>query len=583
MDKYIIFHPSGRLGNAIFRYLGCIMFIQKDPELKYILNDEETQIKKSEYTYYHGQDFVGNDVSNKKLNSVEEYKIFCNTNSAYHGFNTLGYIKTNIDTSNLKSNEYINPTTKHGIYVKNNIQINDETFLEKLHKINETNKMNIIMSGYDGWCQFDNIYLENKQFILNYIEEHKHEHYIKTDTNIKFLMKDIVDDIVLDQDKIYDTVIHIRLDDFNGRPDFIEYEYLEKVLETANSNLDFSKKNAIVIEEPKREIDKIYLQNVLDWFKKREIQVNLESTNSLMIDFNIMKQAKVVISSMSTLCWAAAYFSKVIEKCYMPNYNFQNNPVRRYTMFKHPIENTVLFEVKTTPIKVDSKIKIIVITLEKYSFRLQKLLPLLQKLNIPYELSYGVLGTDINIYDTQNNNIKRLEYKSEIKYHDSKIQHWKQFTIGEFGCAWAHLNVYKKLLEDKEYTNYLILEDDVDLIISIEYLQYILQNTPTHYDMIHFGKSIWYPFILQKKINNYYFDIKKQFFNAAYSYMLSTAGAQKIIDYAKNTINVPADDLLSNMHIQNKLDVYVPLKHFFVETPNTISSIGLINNYNPLI
>ena len=43
---------------------------------------------------------------------------------------------------------------------------------------------------------------------------------------------------MLPQSKIYDIVIHIRLGDFNGRPDFIEYEYYEKLFET----IDFLKR-----------------------------------------------------------------------------------------------------------------------------------------------------------------------------------------------------------------------------------------------------------------------------------------------------------------------------------------------------
>ena len=57
---------------------------------------------------------------------------------------------------------------------------------------------------------------------------------------------------------------------------------------------------------------------------------------------------------MSTLSWIAAYVSKHIKKCYMPNYNFYNrrdpsNSLDRSNVyFNYPIENTVLYDISST-------------------------------------------------------------------------------------------------------------------------------------------------------------------------------------------------------------------------------------------
>ena len=51
-------------------------------------------------------------------------------------------------------------------------------------------------------------------------------------------------------------------------------------------------------------------------------------------------------------------------------------------------------------------------------------------------------------------------------------------------------------------------------------------------------------------------------------------GVEKILQYTKDTINIPADDLLSHMHIEDKLKVYVPSKYIFHEPKNTESIIG---------
>ena len=374
-DKYVIFKPSGRLGNAIFIYLASVFMCIKH-NLKYIL-DEDYHCNCSgvdeKYEYYKGVDHINDDVTcvyNESIwrktkalaedfrgNSVDVVEGVQNImhhsdmNDKVLCFNTLGYLKNNINLHNLQSNQYINNETGHGLFVKNNITITDENFLYFLDK--NVSHTNIIMYGQ---FQFDQIFLEYKIDILQFIEQNKNIHYIKTDRQQKFLIKDIVDDVVLPQSKIYDIVIHIRLGDFNGRPDFIEYEYYEKLFET----IDFLKrpvftksegagerwkKICIVIEHVTNENDKRFLEKCINWFETKNIPIHIES-NELLIDFNIMKQTKILVCSMSTLSWMAAYFSKILEKCYMPNYILYGE--RKNQTFKKPIENTVLYDVKST-------------------------------------------------------------------------------------------------------------------------------------------------------------------------------------------------------------------------------------------
>jgi len=84
----------------------------------------------------------------------------------------------------------------------------------------------------DMYYQFDDIYLNNKESILKFIEKNKSEHILKTDNNESYLLKDVYDNLVLDVNKIYDIVIHLRLDDFNNREDYIEYDYLINLFNT---------------------------------------------------------------------------------------------------------------------------------------------------------------------------------------------------------------------------------------------------------------------------------------------------------------------------------------------------------------
>ena len=363
-DKYVIFKPSGRLGNAIFIYLASVFMCIKH-NLKYIL-DEDYHCNcncsgdvAEKYEYYKGVDHINDDVTcvyNESIwrktkalaedfrgNSVDVVEGVQNImhhsdmNDKVLCFNTLGYLKNNINLHNLQSNQYINNETGHGLFVKNNITITDNNFLYFLDK--NVSHANIIMYGQ---FQFDQIFLEYKIDILQFIEQNKNSHYIKTDRQQTFLIKDIVDDVVLPQSKIYDIVIHIRLGDFNGRPDFIEYEYYEKLFESIDL---YDKKICIVIEHVTNENDKRFLEKCINWFETKNIPIHIES-NELLIDFNIMKQTKILVCSMSTLSWMAAYFSKILEKCYMPNYILYGE--RKNQTFKKPIENTVLYDVKST-------------------------------------------------------------------------------------------------------------------------------------------------------------------------------------------------------------------------------------------
>ena len=106
-------------------------------------------------------------------------------------------------------------------------------------------------------------------------------------------------------------VIHIRLDDFNGRHDFIETDDYFQLFRT----LDFmNKRVSIVTEQPRRPNDIVYINTIMKWFEERNINITLES-NTLIIDFNIMKQTTELICSMSTLAWTAAYLSTHLQKC----------------------------------------------------------------------------------------------------------------------------------------------------------------------------------------------------------------------------------------------------------------------------
>ena len=211
----LVFYPSGRLGNAIFRYMACAIVNTMNPALEYTLL-ADFQAPSENFTYYAGLDQEGCDLYKTKDANRAAMQKEAMSDTTMMGFNTLGYFKHTIDLDHLTSNIYINKSNDQGLYVKKSISITDDNFFSMFYK--KLEDFNVCM---DGFFQFGYIYLKYKQQILDYMEQHKHTHSIQTDINERFLMREILDEIVLPENKKYDIVIHIRLGDFNGRPDFI--------------------------------------------------------------------------------------------------------------------------------------------------------------------------------------------------------------------------------------------------------------------------------------------------------------------------------------------------------------------------
>ena len=99
-NNYIIFNQSGRFGNAVFRYMAYIM-LQKNNnnnnKFKYILDTDFSKLDIPEYTFFNGVDYLNNDISSGFYDSIDEVNEKCSKISDGEGYNTLGYIKSDID------------------------------------------------------------------------------------------------------------------------------------------------------------------------------------------------------------------------------------------------------------------------------------------------------------------------------------------------------------------------------------------------------------------------------------------------------------------------------------------------------
>jgi hypothetical protein len=117
---------------------------------------------------------------------------------------------------------------------------------------------------------------------------------------------------------MYDVVVHIRLEDFvtSGEKLIIHPESISTILDKLNCDKICFVSNKITSE---------FENNYMNFFKNKynnKFDLIFES-NDLITDFKIMNNAKILICSLSTICWMAGFLSKKIEKVYFPKNRFQ--------------------------------------------------------------------------------------------------------------------------------------------------------------------------------------------------------------------------------------------------------------------
>jgi hypothetical protein len=196
---------------------------------------------------------------------------------------------------------------------------------------------------FQGFFQHEDILKKYKTELLEHIEKNP-EDLLKTDGNVGDIhdfnhSQEIFKAINLlkppeNFNKKYEIVFHLRLEDFITISQVMNPESLTKILDIYKD-----KQICFVVNKITTNLEEKYI----DFFKKN-YDIVLES-NDVITDYHIMKNAKILCCSCSTLSWAAAFFSETVELVYFPNYEYTDgNDGRYHERFKKPIENTVLYD-----------------------------------------------------------------------------------------------------------------------------------------------------------------------------------------------------------------------------------------------
>jgi hypothetical protein len=194
---------------------------------------------------------------------------------------------------------------------------------------------------FRGYYQHDAIFLKYKEQLVEYINSHSNDllitdgykpggtgiyHYSVTSYKSIDLLK------TPNNMCTYDIVVHLRLEDFVFVNQVLHPQYITAVLD------NFSDQTiCFVVNAPTTAFEHRYI----NYFQSR-FNIVCESNNPVT-DYHIIKNAKILVCSRSTMCWAAAFFSDTLETVYFPNYINPNHP---HETFKRPIENTIPYDIQ---------------------------------------------------------------------------------------------------------------------------------------------------------------------------------------------------------------------------------------------
>jgi len=220
------------------------------------------------------------------------------------------------------------------------VDINDAVFIEwtKAHLAGNVPAFNKtdVNCVFFGYFQHDTIYLKYRQQIIDYIRKNPTDIMIVETPDSEHPYGGHMSGILIHNPpnfkKLYDTVVHLRLEDFIDNGSAIHPQSIQQLLESVGAP-----SYCIVVNSPNTELELCYIE-----YLRARFNITIES-NDVAIDYHIMRNAKTLICSCSTISWAAAFFSETVQRVYMPNY-----PTRRpHETFRKPIENTIPYEYKT--------------------------------------------------------------------------------------------------------------------------------------------------------------------------------------------------------------------------------------------
>jgi hypothetical protein len=214
------------------------------------------------------------------------------------------------------------------------VEVDDAKFLDIINaKLNNNQtiidpKKNYFLTGY---YQHDECFAPYKQQIIDYIRRNPDNILFANHYSKPYKLVDVIESM---QTNIYDVVIHVRLGDFIGLDWAMHPHDIKKVVDSLN--LTPESKVCLVVERPTIELEHMYIS----YLQKSIPNLSLEMNSYPMIDYNIMRNARTLICSCSTLSWIASFMGSENQQVCFPNYSSRYN----HETFRRPHEQVTHYE-----------------------------------------------------------------------------------------------------------------------------------------------------------------------------------------------------------------------------------------------
>ena len=151
--------------------------------------------------------------------------------------------------------------------------------------------------------------------------------------------------------------------------------------------------------------------------------------------------------------------------------------------------------------------------------------------------------------------VKKVIYNNQIKYINIKNE---KIDIMKIKDILNKINIYNKIINNNEYINYLILNDNIELHSSLNNLFNHMIFLPENYDFCQLYESNNNKFKIISQYNSLYYNVKKCFYNCSYANFVSKKGVNKILNYINNLIPYDFERVIFNCHNTIKdFDFYI--------------------------
>lgn len=206
---------------------------------------------------------------------------------------------------------------------------------------------------------------------------------------------------------------------------------------------------------------------------------------------------------------------------------------------------------------MSKQIPIIVINLKKNTHKKNRMITMLNKLNVEYSFLEAVYGNGLS--DKALNQIYNPKHSI-----DKKV---KILVKNEIGCALSHFNIYQQML-DNNIDKMIVLEDDT--IIGQDFIEAlkVIKFLPKNWELFLLGYAantkdsilcnVNVPLLNNPTAFKVGVPLKRA--GGTYGYIINQSGAKKLLTY-KNTLYQAIDLYTCNRHFVN----------IYVLTPRVVS------------